>query len=238
MERVLEHIDFVPCHSANYGSARLSGDIRYLVYHYTGNDGDTDANNAAYYASTVVKASAHYFVDDDSVTRSVPDLYVAWAVGGKKWSDCAETGGGTLHGVVTNSNSISIELCDTVRDGKRMATEATLANAAALGRLLMRRYGIPAERVVRHFDVTGKHCPAYFMDEAKWAAFKARLTEPPAAGERCQTAEDVRRRVPWAADTVDKLIDRGAISGTGAGLDLSADMLRLLVINDRMGLYQ
>ena len=238
MDDVLERIAFVPCHSGNYGGLRLASDIRYLVYHYTGNDGDSGARNAEYYADTLVKASAHYFVDDGAITRSVPDLYVAWAVGGNKWRDCGETGGGRLHGVVTNGNSLSIELCDTVRNGEIMATEATLANAAALGRMLMARYGIPIENVVRHFDVTGKHCPAYFMDETRWAAFKARLTEEEKDMERYQTIEEIQKSAPWAVDTVRRLIERRALNGTGAGLDLSRDMLRLLVIHDRMGLYR
>ena len=233
-----EPIPFVPCHSGNYGALRSAADIRYLVYHYTGNDGDSAANNAQYYAETVVKASAHYFVDDGGVTQSVPDRYIAWAVGGKKWSDCARTGGGTLHGVVTNANSLSIELCDTVRDGKRMATEATLANGAALGRSLMAKYGIPIERVVRHFDVTGKHCPAYFMDNDRWAAFKARLTaKEDETMKRYQTIEEIRACAPWAAETVGKLVERRAISGTGTGLDLGEDLLRALVILDRTGAF-
>jgi len=67
----------------NYGEARTADQIRYLVIHYTGNDGDTAANNAAYYQRTVVQASAHYFVDDTTIYRSVPELCAAWAVGGK-----------------------------------------------------------------------------------------------------------------------------------------------------------
>lgn len=163
--------------ASNYGSSRATSDIRYIVYHYTGNDGDTAAANAQYYRDTLVKASAHYYVDDREVVQSVADSYVAWAVGGKKWSDCDKTGGGTLYGVVTNANSISIEMCDVARDGRLMASEATLANAAEMGRMLMRKYSIPLDHVVRHFDVTGKYCPAYFMDADAWRAFKARLAE-------------------------------------------------------------
>lgn len=175
MNSILDRIVSSPCHPKNRGGKRTASSIKYLVYHYTGNDGDTDANNAKYYRDNVVKASAHYFVDDNSVTQSVEDLGIAYAVGGKKWADCSRTGGGSLYGVVTNGNSLSIELCDTRRDGQIMATEATLARAAELGRALMEKYQIPPERVVRHFDVTGKHCPAYFMDSAAWESFKARL---------------------------------------------------------------
>lgn len=41
----------------------------------------------------------------------------------------------------------------------------------------------------------------------------------------------------WGRDTVKKLIDKGILAGSEEGLDLSYTMLRLLVINDRAGLY-
>lgn len=161
--------------SGNYGGSRNASQIRYLVYHYTGNDGDKAANNAKYFQNNIVKASAHYFVDDTTVWRSVPDLKVAWSVGGSKYANAHKTGGGTMYGVITNTNSLSIEMCDTIRNGVYQASEATLANAAALGRALMEKYDIPIENVYRHFDVTGKHCPSYLVNAQKWAEFKKRL---------------------------------------------------------------
>ncbi len=87
-------------------------------------------------------------------------------MGGGKYANADRTGGGTLCGLVTNANSFSVELCDTVKNGVCQAGEATLANAAGLCRELMARYGIPPERVCRHFDVTGKHCPSYMIGAA------------------------------------------------------------------------
>lgn len=161
--------------SGNYGGSRNASQIRYLVYHYTGNDGDKAANNAAYFQHNIVKASAHYFVDDTAVYLSVPELKIAWSVGGNKYDNADKTGGGTMYGVITNTNSISIEMCDTIKNGVYQASEATLTNAAALGRKLMEKYGIPIENVYRHFDVTGKHCPSYLINAQKWAEFKKRL---------------------------------------------------------------
>lgn len=168
-----------PANPQNYSGRREARDIKYLVYHYTANDGDSDEGNGNYFAQHIVQASAHYFVDDDSVTRSVPDLYVVWSVGGAKWKDCEDTGGGTFYGKCANTNSISIEMCDTQMDGKYGFTEKTLANAAELGAELMKKYGIPAERVIRHFDVNGKHCPGvsgwWGKSSPEWAKFKERL---------------------------------------------------------------
>lgn len=191
----------------NYGGGRSIREIQYLVVHYTGNDGDTALDNARYYRDNVIKASAHYFVDDTTVYCSVPELWTAWAVGGKKWADCAQTGGGRLYGVVTNENSISVELCDTRRDGVYGASEETLRNAAELCLKIMALYGIPVEWVVRHFDVTGKHCPAYMMDPAAWKAFRTRL----APGALDNTPSPAHREgVAWA---VEKGILRGGADG-------------------------
>ena len=194
------------CHPGNRGGARNPDDIRYLVYHYTGNDGDRAVNNAKYYQSTVVGASAHYFVDDEEI-----------------------------YGMVTNANSISIEMCDTVRDGRIMASEATLERAAALGRELMEKYDIPVERVVRHFDVTGKHCPAYLMDETAWVAFKGRLK----AGEEkgMKQYRYVKDMPEWAQEAVAKAIRAGVVRmDEGGACNVWECNLQPLVWMERMGL--
>lgn len=148
----------------NYGSARKLDNIKYIVIHYTGNDGDSDESNARYFKNNIVKASAHYFVDDDSITQAVPDNYSAYAVGGKKYNNA----GGRLYGTVNNSNSISIELCDSVKNGKVYPTQKTINNAIELTQHLMKKYNIPLHRVIRHYDVNGKSCPAYWVNDALW----------------------------------------------------------------------
>ena len=159
----------------NFGGLRITADIKYIVIHYTANDGDTDEGNGNYFANNVVGASAHYFVDDDSITQAVPDNRVAWSVGGNKYPN---TKGATYYGKCTNNNSISVELCDTKKNGVYDFTEATLKNAADLVMLLMKKYSVPIERVVRHYDVTGKICPKPFVENEKaWKEFKERLTE-------------------------------------------------------------
>lgn len=160
----------------NYGGSRDASKIRYLIFHYTGNDGDKAANNAKYFQNNIVKASAHYFVDDSFVYLSVPELKVAWAVGGNLYANASKTGGGSMYGIINNTNSLSIEMCDTIQNGVYQASEATLANAVELGKHLMAKYNIPIENVYRHFDVTGKHCPSYLINNQKWAEFKERLT--------------------------------------------------------------
>lgn len=149
---------------ANYGTQRAISNIKYIVIHATGNDGDSDESNGTYFRNRIVKASAHYFVDDNSITQSVPDTFSAWAVGGKKYNNA----GGRLYGTVTNSNSISIELCDTVKNGTVYPTQATINNAIQLVQMLMTKYGIPLHRVIRHYDVNGKSCPVYWVNDNLW----------------------------------------------------------------------
>jgi len=224
----------------NYGTARSLNAIRYIVLHYTGNDGDSDEANANYFASNTVKTSAHYFVDDNSITRSVPDNRIAWHCGAKTY----------YHANARNSNSLGVELCDNKRDGKIEPSQATINRALELVRWLMKCYSIPPENVIRHWDVSHKLCPAFWCGtaakDALWkSAFwdKLAMTSEekevaPVAEKRYQTLLEIEKEAAWAKDTVDKLISRNVLQGDGTGLDLSRDMLRILVINDRAGLYK
>lgn len=148
---------------ANYGSKRALSAIKWIVIHYTANDGDTDENNGKYFHNNAVSASANYFVDSDSITECVPDEYAAYAVGGSKYS----TGGGKYYKKCTNSNSISIELCDDVKNGTVYPSAATIANAVDFTKKKMKEFGIDADHVIRHYDVNGKPCPGYWCGSAE-----------------------------------------------------------------------
>ena len=156
----------------NYGAARSLSAIKYIVMHYTGNDGDSDEANANYFANNRIQTSAHYFVDDDSITQSVPDNRIAWHCGAKIY----------YHADARNSNSIGVELCDSKRDGTVYPSQATINRALELVRWLMQKYNVPADRVIRHYDVSHKLCPAYWCGttakDSLWrSAFWNRLTE-------------------------------------------------------------
>lgn len=168
----------------NYGGVRALNTIKYLVYHYTGNDGDTDEGNGKHFHNHIVKASAHYFADDDSVTQSVPDNYIAYSVGGK-----CQSSHHPLYKVCTNSNSISIEMCDCNKNGVVEITDKTLENAIELGKVLMKKYNIPIKNVIRHYDVNGKACPNCngLLNDANWNAFKSRLNGVPVAVPKADT---------------------------------------------------
>lgn len=153
----------------NYGNKRELNKIKYLVIHYTGNDGDSDENNANYFSHTITKTSAHYFVDDDSITQTVPDNYIAYAIGGK-----CQSNHHPMYKIVTNSNSISIEMCDVNKNGIIEVSDKTLVNVYELIRKLMIRYKIDINHVYRHYDVNGKLCPNCngLLDDNNWHKFK------------------------------------------------------------------
>ena len=246
---------------ANYGSQRALSQIKYIVIHYTANDGDSDEGNGNYFANNIVKASAHYFVDGDSVTQSVPDDYVAWSVGGKKYNDCNKTGGGKLYGQCTNTNSISIEMCDEVRNGISDFSVATIENTIELTKTLMKKYNVDISRVIRHFDVVGKLCPKPYVDNAKWQEFKNKITESEdltmsqyeelkkaieTLSEKIESVEKSTEKIyhytvdvpEWGRPTIQKLLDKGLYKGESeSDLNLTESLLRTLVINDRAGLY-
>lgn len=206
---------------------RKLSDIAYLVVHYTGNRGDTAKNNADYFAREVTGTSAHYFVDENEVWQSVQDNHAAWHCGTK---------GTYYHPACRNANSIGVEVCMLDKQGR--VRQASVDRAAALVRELMQRYGIPADRVVRHYDVTHKDCPAPMVQNpALWQAFKTKLTQEE---DNDMKYYEKLTEIPAGElrETVQLLIDRGAIAGTSSGLHLSEDMVRLMVYNRRMGLYK
>ena len=154
-------------HRSNYGGKRMNK-IEWIVMHYTANDGDSDESNARYFQQPLNPvASAHYFVDDDSITRSVPDDFVAYHCGAQSYR----------HPSCRNANSIGVEMCDAKRDGKVMATDQTIANAAELVYQLCKQYNIPYDHIIRHYDVTGKLCPAYWVQGDGLAKFRKQVEE-------------------------------------------------------------
>ena len=145
---------YIPCAPGNYQPCK-SRQIRFLVIHYTANNGDTAEDNLKYFANNVTKTSAHYFVDETGCGQSVKDMDIAWHCGANQYK----------HPDCRNANSIGIELCSKKDSrGNYYFMDQTVYNAAALARQLMQTYGIDRTHVLRHYDVTGKRCPAPMVD--------------------------------------------------------------------------
>ncbi len=155
--------------------------IKYIVIHYVGATGDAEAN-CKYYASKYLGASAHYFVGfKGDIWQCVEDGDIAWHCG---------TSGAYKHPTCRNSNAIGIEMCVKKKNAKSMGSEdkdwyfeaATVQSAVALTKKLMKKYGVPAKNIIRHYDVTGKICPNPFVynnTEYTWNKFKKSLEDDP-----------------------------------------------------------
>ena len=71
---------------SNYGGKRSAAGIKYIVIHYTANDGDTAKGNGNYFANNIVSSFGLIILwMTICITRSVPDDYIAWSVGGNKY---------------------------------------------------------------------------------------------------------------------------------------------------------
>lgn len=212
----------IACNTSNYGGLRTEK-VKYIVVHFTAGDGDTARDNGLYFQRNGnLGASAHWFVDEKNAVLSVPEEFVAWHCGGAAYA----------HPECRNANSIGVELCsDKDSDGLYYFTDETLENAAELIRELMKKHDVPIGRVIRHYDVTGKICPAPFVGAGHedWKEFKELVN--------MKKYEKLEEIPAWGQPTIQKLMDAGFLAGTGTGLDLSYDMVRMLVILDRAGVF-
>lgn len=177
--------------STVHTTAKANRSIDYIVIHYTAgvtSKAGSAVNTADYFRTTTTEVSADFIVDDTAVVQYNGDIRnrYTWHCGGNKYN----TKGGSLYGICKNSNSIGIEICSTNSTGKMQNandksysfSDAAVANAAELVKQLMAEYDIPAKRVIRHYDVTGKLCPGIIGwntesgSESKWAAFKQAIS--------------------------------------------------------------
>ena len=216
---------------SNYSAAkRKEKDVLFLVVHYTANNGDTARNNLRYYNSYVVGASAHFFIDENEVCCSVPWYYPAWHCGTK---------GAYKHPKCRNNNSIGIELCSRKDEkGEYYFKNEVVERAAEFVALQMKIYNIPIDNVIRHYDVTGKLCPRPFVSENEWEKFKKKVLDYlNKKGDAEMVYYETLESIPAGEqrNVVQELVEKGVIKGNGAGLHLSADMVRMFVFMRRAG---
>ena len=204
---------FKQAHTGNYQKGRTQP-IEYIVVHYTANSGDTAQNNLDYFAREVTGTSAHYFVDRASVRQSVLDTDIAWHCGAERYQ----------HPECRNSNSIGVEMCDSVG----AVPAATRERTAAFVRQKMKEYGIDSSHVLRHYDVTGKRCPAPWVDNpAEWMEFKKMLEEDDDMSyeqfeqymNRYLTERNAKPADDWAKPYIQEAIDAGAMTDVGGTIE-------------------
>ena len=155
----------------NYISAQntyTGNNPQYIVVHNTDNfsaGANALAHAKAQHNGNFSGMSAHYYVDDgDTAYQAAEHRLGTW--------HCGKNYGGKLFGTVSNRNSIGIEMC--VQKGYDY--EKAFQNTAELVRQLMAQTGIPADRVLQHYDVCAKNCPSQIRAKGDWQRFKALIS--------------------------------------------------------------
>ena len=145
-----------------------SDGITGIVIHYTANPGSTAQENRDYFEGLKdtheTSASSNFVVGlEGEIIQCVPTWEVAYASNER------------------NKDTISIECCHPDETGK--FTEETYQSMVQLTAWLCRKYSLTADTVIRHYDVTGKNCPKYFVEnEEAWANFKEDVANALAKG--------------------------------------------------------
>lgn len=170
--------------------------VEYLVIHYLANPGTTAQQNHDYFANLKdlkdTYMSANYIVGmDGEIIQCVPDDEIAYASNDE------------------NHESISIENCHPDSTGK--FTKETYASLVHLTAYLSERYGLGRDQIIRHYDVTRKLCPKYYvLHEDKWEQFRDDVM---ALREQYRAEAESRIEVDPISSELDVLIAETDITG-------------------------
>lgn len=136
--------------------------VKGIVIHYTANPGTTAKNNRDYFESLkdtkLTKVSSHYVIGiEGEIIQCIPLNEISYASNDR------------------NYDTISIECCHLEEDGK--FSKETYNALIHLVAWLCGQYSLDGDDVIRHYDITEKICPKYFVDhEDSWIQFKEDLT--------------------------------------------------------------
>lgn len=137
--------------------------VRGIVVHYTANPGTSAENNRSYFqglaTKKTTKASSHYIIGlEGEIIQCIPLNEQSYASNDR------------------NDDTISIECCHPDETGR--FNDKTYEALVALTAALCSEFDLREEAVIRHYDVTGKLCPLYYVEhEDAWKAFKEDVAE-------------------------------------------------------------
>lgn len=155
--------DFLTINEYSRPGLALSSNPQYIVIHYTANPGSTAKQNRDYFEglkdSHQTYASAQFVIGlQGEIEQCVPCNEMAY---------CSNS---------LNDICISIEMCHPDEEGN--FNDATYNNCVSLTAHLMNYYHIDMDHLIRHYDVTGKNCPKYFVEHPdRWEVFKGFVEE-------------------------------------------------------------
>ena len=123
--------------------------VNYIAIHYTANPGSTAMSNRNYFENLATtqenKVSSHFVVGlDGEVVQCIPTSEMSYATNAR------------------NVDTISIECCHPDETGQ--FNDETYNSAVKLTAWLCTRFGLNSDQVIRHYDVTGKDCPKYYVE--------------------------------------------------------------------------
>lgn len=149
-------VQLLPVNGYSRPGDRLE-EVNAIVIHYTGNPGTTAQQNRSYFASLAesgeTSASSHFVIGiDGEIIQCVPCDEIAYASNDR------------------NHDTLSIECCHTDESGE--FTAATYQSLVELTAWLLCEYDLSTTDVIRHYDVTGKICPKYYVEHSDaWEEF-------------------------------------------------------------------
>lgn len=127
--------------------------VQNIVIHYVGNPGSTAQQNRDYYANPSSDVSSHFVIGLKEIIQCIP---------------LHEKSSASNH---RNKDTISIEVCHPDESGK--FTDETYDSLVKLTVWLCEVCGLDSNDVIRHYDITGKQCPLYFVThQDAWEQFK------------------------------------------------------------------
>lgn len=160
MEQGAPYIDVQLLTPNEYSRPQLPlNEVDYIAIHYTANPGATAQNNRDYFENLSIsheaKVSSHFVIGlEGEVIQCIPTSEMSYATNSR------------------NVDSISIECCH--KDDTGVFEQETYDSVVKLAAWLCARFGLTSEQVIRHYDVTGKECPKYYVDHPDaWEQMKA-----------------------------------------------------------------
>lgn len=170
--------DYLTVNPYSRPGIKLPGGVKGIVVHYVANPGSTAENNRNYFEglkdSGDTYASSNFIIGlDGEIIASVPIDEVAYASNSR------------------NEDTLSIECCHPDETGE--FNEKTYNSLVRLTAYLCNRFDLNSEDVIRHYDVTGKECPLYFVEhEDAWETFRQEVqtATDELRAERAETATD------------------------------------------------
>jgi N-acetylmuramoyl-L-alanine amidase len=171
-------VDYVIKNQYSRPGYKLLG-VRGIVLHWTATPGATDTNEHDFFDGADGgggrSASAHFFVDKDSATLILPLNEVGFHANDhacriSKLKGSIKRPDGSTYVGGANVTALGIEMC--VEKNGTIHPD-TIARTVAITAELCKMYGLGTDDLYRHFDVTGKNCPApWVSNSALFTGFK------------------------------------------------------------------